>query len=476
MALPKSFLFTDLYQLTMLQGYHRAGIANRPACFDLFFRKNPFDGGYALFAGLEDALRFLEKARFSEEDIEYLKSLGLFEDAFLEYLGKFRFTGEVHSVPEGTPVFPDEPILRVVAPLAEAQVVESGILNIVNFQTLIATKSARVCQEAGKDNVFEFGLRRAQGPDGALSASRSAYIGGCAGTSNVEAGKVFGIPVKGTHAHSWVMAFPSELESFRKFVEIYPENSILLVDTYDTLKSGLPNAIKVGREMKERGERLLAVRIDSGDLAFLSIEARRLLDEAGLRETKIVASSELDEKIIHDLRIQGAKIDIYGVGTRLVTANGEPALSGVYKLSALKNEAGEWEAKLKISDNIHKATLPGVKQVWRIYNGDGWMAGDIVDFENAARDFNGGVWGFHPFIEYQKKFYDNIKETEPLLTKVFSGGKVTAALPKLPEIRERASAKLSALHPTMRRLLNPHVYKVSLGKTLMTETRRLRKR
>jgi nicotinate phosphoribosyltransferase len=292
----------------------------------------------------------------------------------------------------------------------------------------------------------------------------------------VEAGKVFGIPVKGTHAHSWVMAFPSELESFRKFVEIFSKNSILLVDTYDTLKSGLPNAIKVGREMKERGERLLAVRIDSGDLAFLSIEARRLLDEAGLPETKIVASSELDEKIIHDLRIQGAKIDIYGVGTRLVTANGEPALSGVYKLSALKNEAGEWESKLKISDNIHKATLPGVKQVWRIYNGDGFMAGDIVDFENAEHDFHTGVWGFHPFIEYQKKFYDDIRQTEPLLTKVFSGGKITTALPKLPEIRERASGKLSALHPTMRRLRNAHVYKVSLGKTLMKETRRLRKR
>ncbi len=474
MTVPPTPLVTDFYQLTMMQGYLVSGISEYEACFDLFFRSNPFNGGYTIAAGLEEALRFLEGLSFSSQDISYLESLETFSGEFLDYLRTFKFTGTVHAVAEGTVVFPQEPILRVLAPVNQCQLVESALLNTINFQSLIATKAARVCQEAGVDNVLEFGLRRAQGVDGALTASRAAYIGGCMATSNVQAGKIYGIPVKGTHAHSWVTAFNKELEAFRKFVEIYPENSILLVDTFDTLRSGVPNAIKVGLEMKKRGQKLLGIRLDSGDLAFLSIEVRRMLDEAGLVDTKIVCSSELDENIIHDLKIQGAKIDIYGVGTKLVSADGEPALSGVFKMSAIRKPGGQWRMKLKKSEGLKKATLPGIKQVWRLYDVEGDMMADLVDFENKPPDFSSGLWGFHPRLETEKMFYDGISKAEKILMPVFANGQIAADLPALPRIRERVQNQLSALHPTMRRLLNPHIYKVSLGAELNKVTRKLR--
>jgi nicotinate phosphoribosyltransferase len=474
MSVPRSPLVTDFYQLTMAQGYRRAGMHEHLACFDLFFREHPFQGGFTVFAGLEEALRFLEGFRFTDDDVAYLREEGTFSAGFLDELRNLRFTGEVDAVPEGTLVFPFEPMLRVIAPLDEAQLVESTLLNIVNFQTLIATKAARICREAGRDNVMEFGLRRAQGQDGARTAVRAAYIGGCVATSNVDAAKEYGIPVSGTHAHSWVMAFPGELEAFRAYVRAYPERAVLLVDTVDTLRSGVPNAVTVAREMEARGERLFGVRLDSGDLAYLSIETRKQLDEAGLDYVKIVASSDLDERIIHDLNIQGARIDLYGVGTKLVTAHGDPALTGVYKLAAVRPPGEPWRNRLKISEGSKKATLPGVKQIWRLYRKSGEMMADWIEIDGEEPDFSGGVWGYHPVLEYEKKFYRDIDRAENLLRPVFRKGKPVVEFPPLGEIRDRVRDRLETLHPTMRRLLNPHVYKVSIGPRLLEERRRLR--
>ena len=331
-----SALNTDLYELTMLAGYLEEGLADTPAVFDLFFRNNPFQGGYAVFAGLETALGYLEKLRFTDDDLAYLTGLGIFRSSFLDYLRDFRFRGTVTAPPEGTAVFANEPILTVEGDLAEAQFVETALLNIINFQTLVATKAARITHAAAGGAVIEFGLRRAQGPDGGLSAARAACVGGVKGTSNVLAGKTFGIPVKGTHAHSWIMAFPDELASFRAYAGVFPDSSILLVDTYDTLKSGIPNAITVARELRGKGHELVGVRIDSGDLAYLSREARRMFDEAGFPHVRIVASNELDEQIIDSIRSEGGRVDIYGVGTKLVTCMGEGgvALGGSTSWSA----------------------------------------------------------------------------------------------------------------------------------------------
>ncbi len=474
MSVPQTALVTDYYQLTMMQGYWQSGLYRHIACFDMFIRKNPFEGGFTLTSGLADVLEYLDTLRFTDGDIAHLASLGDFDHGFLEYLRTLKFTGDLDAVPEGSVIFPHEPALRVIAPLDQCQLIESALLNIINFQSLIATKSARICLEAGYDNVLEFGLRRAQGLDGALSASRAAYIGGCYATSNVHAGQVYGIPAKGTHAHSWVTAFENEITAFRKFAEIYPDNSILLVDTYNTLQSGVPSAIAVGLEMKRKGQKLTGIRIDSGDLAFLSIEARKMLDAAGLVDTKIVCSSELDEYIIHDLNSQGAKIDIYGVGTKLISADGDPSLSGVYKMSALKGQGGEWSLKLKNSEGLKKATFPGLKQVWRMYDENNGMSADLVELEESEPDFTKGVVGVHPTMETEKKLYKDISSTEKLLQPVMRGGKIVAKQPALGEIRERAQRQLQKVHPTMRRLLNPHVYKVSVGPALYEATKTLR--
>lgn len=457
-----------------MRGYFASGLNRAQACFDLSFRRHPFNGGYTVAAGLEDALRFLEGLAFGPEDIEYLRRDPNFTAPFLDYLRGMRFSADVWAVAEGTVVFPMEPILRIQGPLDQLQLVESALLNIINFQTLVATKAARICQEAGEDNVMEFGLRRAQGMDGAMSASRAAYIGGCSSTSNVAAARKLGIPARGTHAHSWVTAFPNELAAFRKFVELYPDDSVLLVDTHDTLQSGVPNAIKVGLEMKSRGGRLAGIRLDSGDLAFLSIEARRALDAAGLAEVKIICSNELDEHIIHDLKIQGARIDAYGVGTRLVTADGDSALTGVYKMAAIREEGGEWRMTMKKTEAPRKATLPGIKQVYRLFDKNGEMMADLIELEGSAPDFAKPVRGVHPVIESAFKVYEGIGRAEPMLLRVMAGGKPTGPSPSLPEIRARVKSQLAGFHPTMRRLLNPHEYKVSAGPRLYEALKALR--
>lgn len=474
MRKPLSSLFTDLYELTMMQGYWLSGLRDRQAVFDLHIRSNPFKGGYTIAAGLEDAVRFLLELEFSEDDLEYLRSTGTFREEFIEGLRGFRFTGDVDAIPEGTPVFPFLPLLRIRASLDQAQLVESGLLNLINYQTLIATKASRVCGEAGRDNVVEFGLRRAHGPEGALMASRAAYIGGCVATSNVDAGRVFGIPVSGTQAHSWITAFPDEITAFRKFVEFYPSDGILLVDTYDTLKSGVPNAIAVGLEMRKRGSDLRGIRLDSGDLAYLSGEARRMLDTAGLTATKILASNDIDEWIVHDLRAQGAAIDAWGVGTSIVSASGDSALSGVYKMAAVQDESGRWIPKRKLSDAVEKSTLPDLKQVFRLYGEDGYMMADLLEREETPPDTTGVVWGHHPFMIGVRKRYEGISRVEPLLQPMIRDGELISPLPELTAIRERRLNLLEELHPTSRRLMNPHVYKVSVGPALNELADRLR--
>ena len=363
-------LLTDFYELTMAAGYWKSGMADREAVFHLFFRKHPFQGGYTIAAGLADAVECLRQLRFDESDLAYLASLKsaagrpLFAPEFLEYLRAFKFRCDVDAIPEGSVVFPHEPLVRVRGPILQAQLIETMLLQIINFQSLIATKAARICQSAAGDPVIEFGLRRSQGADGGLAASRAAYIGGCAGTSNVIAGRELGVPVKGTHAHSWVMAFPSERESFAAFARAMPDNCILLVDTYDSLE-GVQQAVAVAKQLRAQGRELAGIRLDSGDLAYLSIAARQILDDAGFPDAVIVGSNDLDEHIITSLKQQGARINVWGVGTRLVTAFDEPALGGVYKLAAIRGDDGEWEAKLKLSEQTAKITTPGMLQVRR---------------------------------------------------------------------------------------------------------------
>jgi len=460
-------LFTDLYELTMCRGYFAQDMHARPSCFDLFFRKPPFEGGFAVAAGLADALAFLHDLRFSENDLAYLRSLNLFDEAYLAHLREFVFSGDVWAVPEGTIVFPGEPLLRVQGALEQCQLVESALLNIINFQTLIATKAARVCLQAGFDNVLEFGLRRAQGPDGARMATRAAYIGGCVATSNVQAGADLEIPVRGTHAHSWVMAFASELESFRAFAAVFPTNSILLVDTYDTLASGVPNAITVAREMRERGEALRGIRLDSGDLARLSREARRMLDEAGFPAVKIFASGDLDETLIEQLKKTGACIDVYGVGTRLVTAHDDPALTGVYKLAAIADERGVWRNTRKKSDSLEKATLPGIKQVWRLHD-DRVMVADWIELASFAPDPTQTISGYLP-SETAPHQFSGIVQTQPLLQACLRAGEILPPQPSLPAIRAHTIANLNKLPEPLRRLANPAPYPVTLGPRLWAE-------
>ena len=384
-------LLTDLYELTMLAGYLEEGMAEKQAVFDLFFRTNPFEGGYAVFAGLEPALDYLEGLRFLPEELEYLQGLGIFRPRFIEFLREFRFRCTVTAPPEGTVVFANEPLVTVEGALAEAQFVETALLNIINFQTLVATKASRINHAAAGAPVIEFGLRRAHGPDGGLSCARAACVGGVRSTSNVQAGMVYGLPVRGTHAHSWVQAFPDELAAFRAYADAFPYSSILLVDTYDTLKSGIPNAITVARELRDRGHELRGVRLDSGDLAFLSRESRRMFDEAGFPGVKIVASNELDEFVISSIRDEGGRVDIYGVGTKLATCGGAGggALGGVYKLVAV-----DGLPKLKVTSDIAKATLPGKKRLLRMRAADDGLIQDVICLEQEMP--NAGDTVFDP--------------------------------------------------------------------------------
>lgn len=453
-------LLTDLYELTMGQGYFDKNLHEREAAFDLFFRPNELIS-YSVAAGMEEAAEYLENLRFDKEDIAYLSSLNLFSKEFLNYLKKFRFTGTVKAVREGEIVFPNEPILSVRAPLFEAQIVETALLTFINHETLIASKAAKIVHEAKGDPVMEFGLRRAQGADAGVYGARAAVIGGCSSTSNVYAGKQFSIPVSGTMAHSWIMNFPSEKEAFEAYAETYPDDCVLLVDTYDTLLSGVPNAIKVLSALKEKGRTPKGIRIDSGDLAYLSKEARKLLDSAGLEEVKICASGDLDEFTIRSLKEQGAKIDSWGVGTKLITSASLPSLGGVYKLCAVF-ENGEEIPKLKLSNTEVKTTNPAYKEAYRIYDKDTGLAlfdylaraGERVD-ENSVVSIGGG----------RKKYAGNFR-VKRLLQPVFVGGKRVLPHYSVEDGRAYCKEELTRFREEYKRLDMPHIYKVHLSPAL----------
>lgn len=456
-------LLTDLYQLTMACGYWKAGASEREAVFHLTFRRPPFGGGYAIAAGIAPAIAFLRRLRFTPEDVAFLATLRdaagapLFPEGFLAYLRELRFTCTVDAVPEGSVVFPHEPLVRVRGPIAQAQLVETALLTLVNFQTLIATKAARVCQAARGAPVLEFGLRRAQGPDGALGASRAAYLGGVAATSNVLAGKLFGIPVRGTHAHSWVMFHGGDLPAFRAYAEALPGNCTFLVDTFDTL-AGVRDAIAVGRELRARGHELLGIRLDSGDLAHLSIEARRLFDEAGFPGAKIAASNDLDEHLITSLHEQGARIDVFGVGTKLVTAFDQPALGGVYKLGASRDAAGAWHEALKVSEQPIKISNPGILAIKRLRQG-GELVGDVIYDELAG--YAGPT--LHDLEDPTRPPYaPPFDAAEDLLVRYLDAGQLVRAPDELETARARAAAELAQLSPRTRRFLNPQPYPVGL--------------
>lgn len=462
-------LLTDLYQLTMAFGYWKNGIDRREAVFHLTFRNNPFESGFTVTAGLRPAIEYLQNLRFGAEELDYLRSLKgrdgnpLFEEDFLRYLGSLHFECDVDAIPEGTVVFQNEPLVRVRGPLLQAQIVETTLLNIVNFQTLIATKAARICLAAQGDPVIEFGLRRAQGNEGAMSASRAAYLGGCHDTSNVLAGKELGIPVRGTHAHSWVMAFDDEMDSFEAYARVMPNNALFLVDTYDTL-DGVRRAVKVGQKLRAAGHDLVGVRLDSGDLAYLSIEARKILDQGGFPNAVIIATNDLDEHIISSLKQQGAAINMWGVGTRLVTGWGQPALSGIYKLSVIRRETGSWDYRVKLSEQSAKISIPGCLQVRRFEDADGSLGDMIYDELHAPRPAARVI--VDPADFTRRKAFPPEAKTRDLLVPVFRGGKLVYQIPSLQSSRERTVGELARIHPGIKRLINPHVYPVGLEKSL----------
>jgi nicotinate phosphoribosyltransferase len=461
-------LLTDLYQLSMAAGYRATGRAEQCAAFHLFFRTLPFGGGYAIAAGLASAIEWLEGFRFHADDLDYLAALPdaegrpLFAADFLHYLRKLRLSVDLDAMPEGTAVFPHQPLLRVTGPILQCQLLESALLNIINFQTLIATKAARICEAAGGGPVIEFGLRRAQGPDGALSASRAAFLGGCAATSNVLAGKMFGIPLRGTHAHSWVMSFDSEPEAFARYAGALPGNCTFLVDTYDTLE-GVRNACQVGAALRQSGHRLLGVRLDSGDLAWLSQQARAILDEAGFPDAAIVASNDLDEFLIESLQHQDAKITVWGVGTRLATGGNQAALGGVYKLAAVRDDAGCWQPRIKLSEQAVKVSTPGLQQVRRFARDGRFIADAIYD---AERECPSPCTLVNIADPLQQKTVPAGSAGEDLLVPVLRGGRLVAPLPSLAVSRERALAQRAALDPTIRRLTHPHAYPAGLERSL----------
>lgn len=455
-------LLTDLYQLTMMNAYMKTGKADVMANFDVFYRQREHLD-FAVCAGLQQIIEYVNNLRFDNDDIEYLRSLNLFEEDFLNCLVNFKFTGTIRAVREGEIVFPGEPLLTVTAPLFEAQLLETAILNIINHQTLIATKAFKICQEA-KGIVMEFGLRRAHGPDAGIYGARAAIIGGCASTSNVLTAKMYGIPCSGTHAHSWVMSFDSELEAFREYARIYPNNCLLLVDTYDTLRSGVPNAIKVFDEMKAQGLKPLGIRLDSGDLAYLTKKARKMLDDAGHSDCKICVSGDLDEYILSSLNQQGARIDSYGVGTKLITSSLTPALGGVYKLSALYQN-GHWDAKIKLSDTAEKITNPGIKTTYRIYDEDKMASADLICLENEVFDTTKPLTVFHP-IETWKKTTFTKYSMRNLMVEVFKDGKQVYDSPSLAEIAAYSKLVRSEFWEEYLRLVNPNIYKVDLSDSL----------
>ena len=458
-------MMTDLYQLTMMYGYYKTGMRDNLATFDMFYRSKDATTHYAIMAGLEQLIEYLENLRFDEESLSYLRSLNIFDEDFLDELRNFEFHGDVYAVPEGTIVFPGEPLIRVTAPIFEAQLVETALLNIINHQTLIATKASRVVQAAEGGTVMEFGLRRAQGPDAGIYGARAAIIGGCKSTSNVLTGQMYNIPIAGTHAHSWVMSFPDEITAFRKYAEMFPTSCLLLVDTYDTLKSGVPNAIQVFDELRAQGHEPVGIRLDSGDLAYLSREARKMLDAAGYPNTIICASGDLDENLIRDLKLQGACIDTWGVGTKLITSEDCPSLGGVYKMSA-ETVDGRVIPKIKISENPVKITNPGVKKLWRIYdNQTGKATADLIALDYETYDTSKPLTIYDPVNTWKSMTLTDYTMKE-LQVKVFEGGKRVYDSPSLQEIQQHCQEDLDTFWDQYKRLLNPHRYKVDLSDSL----------
>ncbi len=457
--IPELFLLTDFYQLTMSNGYILKGIAEKKAVFDLFFRQAPFKGVYAICYGINKALRDLANFKFAPESIEYLRSKGIFSEEFLRYLAELKCKLTIRAIEDGRLIFPNEPIVEVEGPLIQCQLIETYLLNSFNFSTLCATKANRMWLTSGKQPILEFGLRRAQGPDGALTASEAAMVGGCSSTSNVLAGKLFDIPVSGTQAHSWIMSFDSELESFRAYAEIYPDSCVLLVDTYDTLKTGIPNAIIVGKELEANGKKLLGIRIDSGDLAYFSKQARKMLDKAGLTYTKIVASNDVDEYIIEEIKQQGGAVDIWGIGTKLATSYDQPALGGVYKLVEI-----DGIPKLKISSNVEKTTIPGKKQVFRIYDDEYLMTGDIIELADKKSLQEGLVYDPLNPMRYYK--VTKPKKVESILQLKMKNGKLAESPKDWKHARKIMEEDIERLSDGSKRLLNPQNYKVSISKSL----------
>lgn len=459
-------LLTDLYQLTMSYAYWKANQHLKEAVFHLYFRSNPFKGGYTIAAGLDTAITYLKNFSFEDSDIKYLSTLKgidgkkLFAKKFLEELRAMKLTCDIEAIPEGEVVFPNEPLMRLTGPILQTQLLETALLNCLNFQSLIATKAARVCQSAKGEPVLEFGMRRAQGVEGSVYAARGAYIGGCAGTSNTLAGKLFGIPVKGTHAHSWVMSFDSELDAFMAYAAAMPHNTIFLVDTYNTME-GIDNAIKAGKWLKKNGHSMAGIRLDSGDLAYLSKVARKKLDKAGLKNAKIVASNELDEHLIRSLKEQGAKIAVWGVGTKLTTCYDQPALGGVYKISAIREPGGEWSDTLKISDQSAKISNPGMLQVRRFYNKKENIADAIYDIRYPPKT----SWTLmHPTDPLRARSISAKTKSRDLLIPIFKKGKCIYKSPPIAKIRQQTMENLKGFHAGVKRFENPHSYSVGFEK------------
>lgn len=460
-------LLTDLYQLTMAYGYWKAGRSENESVFHLFFRRHPFKGGFTIACGLEYVTDYLDNFRFSEDDVAYLATVEgndgkpMFEQGFLDYLANLKFTCDVEAVPEGTVVFPQEPLIRIRGPIAQCQLLETPLLNIVNYQTLVATKAARMNLATQGESVLEFGLRRAQGIDGGLAASRAAYIGGCGATSNVLAGRLFGIPVKGTHAHSWVMSFDTEMDAFEAYADVLPNNCVFLVDTYDTIQ-GVKHAVEVGKKLRERGFEMMGIRLDSGDLAYLSIEARKILDEGGFPDANIVASNDLDENIITSLKLQGAKINVWGIGTKLVTAYDQPALGGVYKIAAMKKGDG-WDYKVKLSEQVVKVSNPGILQVRRFYKEGEYVADMIFNEVEGVPEVPTII---DPMDTTRQRVIPENAEHKDLLQPLFRQGKLVYKIPTIDEVKVHAASELKNFHAGVKRFMNPHSYPVGLEKNL----------
>lgn len=460
-------LLTDLYELTMMQGYFKTN-NNKRVIFDYFYRKNPFNSGYSICCGLHSVIDYILNLHFTKEDIDYLKSLNIFDDDFLSYLSNFKFTGDVYAVKEGSVIFPQEPIIKVVAPIIEAQLIESALLNFMNHQSLIATKAARIVNAATPRGVLEFGLRRAQGASAAILGSRAAVIAGAVGTSNVVSAKDYNLPLSGTHAHSWVMSFDDELTAFFNYAKLYPNNLFLLVDTYDTLKSGMKNAIKVFKYLKERNElpKRYGVRLDSGDLSYLTKVARTMLDEAGFFEALICVSGDLDEYLIESLISQGAKIDIFGIGTKLITAYDNPAFGGVYKLVAIKDK-DDFIPKIKISDNSLKITNPGDKKVYRIYGKDGKIFADLIALSSEKYDENDDLLLFSPKEPWKRtKLLGGEYKMKELLIPIFKNGELVYSIPTTSEIVTHCKKDVKTLWEEVKRMMNPHEVHIDLSKPL----------